>query len=467
MHSQANEVFGLANDALKASGAAYWIDCGTLLGAVREGDFLAHDTDIDFSVWSPDHHEDIAAEFAARGFTTHFIHGTPERGYQQTFKQHGIKVDVFYFYPGFPDRDVEGRCWQGSWWKIHHLIVSKFFTDDILPLRTTTFKGQEIPIPQRPKRLLRARYDTWRVPNKFWDWAHDPPCIDPETLPPTLKGRQMRARRDKPGPERWPIPPIGPLSTPDELDDTTILIKTFDRDGYLFRLVDSIRSRYPDVPIIVADDGRPNPERDEFLQGTTHLKLPYDSGLSRGRNAALDACETEFFVVLDDDSFITEEARLGDLVSLLDVADIAAGKQVECSVRDASGHYEGYLIRDEDVLRMTYLDPEWRTHQGILYCPTELALNIFAARTEAIQTFRWDDEFKIGYEHLDFFLRCKNEGLRVVYAPWSRVHHRPKGVTSSPTYMKYRRRVRSSRDHFFNKHHLGAVMNFSGGLDTR
>jgi hypothetical protein len=54
----------------------------------------------------------------------------------------------------------------------------------------------------------------------------------------------------------------------------------------------------------------------------------------------------------------------------------------------------------------------------------DVVLNFFAVRTEVARRVRWDDDLKLG-EHYEFFLRCKEQGVRVGYVPWVWAAHHP------------------------------------------
>ena len=41
----ANTVLQAANSALKDAGVDFWLEYGTLLGVIRDGDFIKHDTE--------------------------------------------------------------------------------------------------------------------------------------------------------------------------------------------------------------------------------------------------------------------------------------------------------------------------------------------------------------------------------------------------------------------------------------
>src|ERR1035437_1690807 len=126
------------------------------------------------------------------------------------------------------------------------------------------------------------------------------------------------------------------------MNSVTALIKTFLRDDYLFRCVESLRQFYPAVQIIVADDGHHTDEKTEKLSqlGVQYIKLPFGSApICKARNLLVDAAQTPFVLIGDDDFYYTPVSRLRELVSMMEIADIAGGAIVENSLIQ---HYEGH-----------------------------------------------------------------------------------------------------------------------------
>jgi len=157
------EVDALLRDVTDVLGVPSFIAYGTLLGAVREGTFIGHDTDADISYLSRhDHPADIARE----SFTLQ--RGLVDRGWRihrsaTTFLQvwrtqglHGDKLMVDIFTSYFLGDMFALDCW----------VRGPLKRADFEPLTEVTLAGRSMPAPARPERLLEATYGPrWRVPD--------------------------------------------------------------------------------------------------------------------------------------------------------------------------------------------------------------------------------------------------------------------------------------------------------------
>ncbi|XP_043929851.1 beta-1,4 N-acetylgalactosaminyltransferase 2-like [Protopterus annectens] len=100
----------------------------------------------------------------------------------------------------------------------------------------------------------------------------------------------------------------------------TITIKTFLRYHKLRPLIKSIRTFYPNITIIVADDNE-NPEKIE----DPHLEqyfMPFAKGWFAGRNLAVSQVTTKYFLWVDDDFLFTEKTKIENFITVLEESDL-------------------------------------------------------------------------------------------------------------------------------------------------
>ncbi|MGI8521711.1 MAG: methyltransferase domain-containing protein [Nocardioides sp.] len=148
--------------ALERAGVEPFLAYGTLLGAIREQDFLGHDSDADLGYVSHcEHPADVAREsfeieraLRADGFHTYRYSGAAIR--VDVAEDDGVirGLDVF---GGFLD---EGRLYlMGE-------VGVDYDPAWIRPRTTATLAGRSFPVPAVPERLLEAMYGaSWAVPD--------------------------------------------------------------------------------------------------------------------------------------------------------------------------------------------------------------------------------------------------------------------------------------------------------------
>jgi hypothetical protein len=192
------------------------------------------------------------------------------------------------------------------------------------------------------------------------------------------------------------LPAIPPDRSLD--DQLTVLVKTFERPAILRRLIASIRRGYPSLPIIVADDSR-EPAR---LPGVETIVLPYDSGVSAGRQAALGLVRTPFVVVLDDDFVFLRTTALAPAVAKLvrnPTIDILGGQLIDLPLLRVRQPPLGQIF----ATRAHPLVPIGSTIDGLLVC--DKVANFYVARTERLRLVGWDAALR-RIDHADFFTRA-------------------------------------------------------------
>jgi (N-acetylneuraminyl)-galactosylglucosylceramide N-acetylgalactosaminyltransferase len=229
-------------------------------------------------------------------------------------------------------------------------------------------------------------------------------------------------------------------------------VKTFERPHLLRRLLDSLFAYYPAASVYVADDSQRPADLTEW-SSVVSVPLPYDAGLSAGRNAIIDRSHEPLLLFLDDDFIFTADTRVERFVAFLDVhpwCGIVTGTTV---VNGVPERYEG-TFAIEDGGRRLRLVPLDNVPAAGGYAEVHYGINFLLARREVFGLARWDPALKLS-EHLPFFLAAHHAGVRIAYLPEVRINHGKEATRSQ--YMSYRSRAPFFLLRFMEKagfHHL-------------
>jgi glycosyltransferase involved in cell wall biosynthesis len=188
-------------------------------------------------------------------------------------------------------------------------------------------------------------------------------------------------------------------ATPDHSLDMTLtaLIKTFERPRTVERLVASIRVRYPTLPIIVVDDSKSPRE----LPGVETVILPFDSGVSAGRQAGLDRVRTPHVLVLDDDFVFSRTTDLAaSLAKLAPPIDILGGQLIDLPSMRRRPPPIGQIF----ATPKRPLLPIGSSIHDLPVC--DKVANFYLARTERLKLVGWNAELR-RIDHADFFTRAQ------------------------------------------------------------
>ena len=195
----------------------------------------------------------------------------------------------------------------------------------------------------------------------------------------------------------------------------TAVIKTFERPATLVRLVESIKRFYPNMKIIVVDDSR-EPSQ---LDGVTTIVMPYNSGVSAGRNRGLLEVKTKYLLLLDDDFIFYRQTDFRRAIELMDKneeIDIMGGEVVNLPQFKADDFRNAGLHPSDAVSTM----PPGSEIDGLpVY---DKVANFFIARPKRLQLVGWDERLK-KLDHADLFTRAKgvlttvfNHSFKVLHA---------------------------------------------------
>ena len=184
-------------EALREAGAIldgmaipWWLEAGTCLGAIREGDFIGNDHDIDLGI-SPGYDGQWDA-IITRFFKAGWVKGSAYRIYEGfrlrlCFRMERCSLrdgyarfqkptlDIFFFYEAGdkwwmglhgPPPDAQGHA--PFTYLYPHVFSRELFTN----MRQIDFVGRKCLIPTPPEKYLVERYgDDWRKPQRdyrFW-----------------------------------------------------------------------------------------------------------------------------------------------------------------------------------------------------------------------------------------------------------------------------------------------------------
>ena len=155
------ELLWYLSDLFEKHKIQYWLDFGTLLGAVREGRSIPHDTDGDLCLFLQDREKvlDLRSEAKRDGFMLDFI---KPAGHTDTHikvcrsRKNYMIVDLFFWVHD----DLEG-VYRGD-----GLNVPKFFPDWWLDkFEKVSMFDKEMWAPRCPEHFLRMRFGSdWKKP---------------------------------------------------------------------------------------------------------------------------------------------------------------------------------------------------------------------------------------------------------------------------------------------------------------
>ena len=207
----------------------------------------------------------------------------------------------------------------------------------------------------------------------------------------------------------------------------TIGIKTFCRPTTLdecLHILFSTNDVY--YPIIIADDSLPeykmqNLKIIEKYKNKTSIEvidLPFDSGLSKGRNAIVSKCDTKYIMVLDDSRTFTRDLDVCNMINFLEehddyhllcgvINDRNGNNRKYCALFDSINIIDNIInINTKPVTKIT--GTKFNNIEE-----TNIGVNVFIAKTECLLNVKWNNELKIG-EHEIFFYDFYKFGYKCV-----------------------------------------------------
>ncbi len=159
MIEDARDLLTFLNDRV---GMSAYVAYGALLGAVRGGDVIGHDTDVDIAYYSDfEHPADLMREslrlerlLRAAGWSSR--------------RRSGGFFQVSRTAPGEPVRhvDIFASYHMSGWFSLHQWVRGRLPRGAILPLSQVPLGDLHLPAPHDPEALLGLTYgEGWRIPD--------------------------------------------------------------------------------------------------------------------------------------------------------------------------------------------------------------------------------------------------------------------------------------------------------------
>jgi len=249
--------------------------------------------------------------------------------------------------------------------------------------------------------------------------------------------------------------------------EIAIGIKTFLREESLFKTLDAVE-KYVTMPyrLYIADDGEISIKKEYRYQqlaekGHVIIKLPFNSGISVGRNEIIKKSIEDYILIMDDDLVLQDPKSIINMKKVLDSEDdigLCSGM-----LFSESGEYivnaayqRGLQFKFDRGMLSRHPGPAKIYKTGnLMYLYADQVVNFFLAKRSVFDDVMWDNRIKVEWEHLDFFLMLKKTKWRAVACVNAKATHM-KSI-HDPTYNYFRRS--SSNNYFYNKHEIHNVLN--------
>jgi len=176
-------------------------------------------------------------------------------------------------------------------------------------------------------------------------------------------------------------------------ENVTFIYKSFNRQKQAKQLYHCVKSYYPNVKIIIADDSK------EPLDLPDVIHLPFNSGLSKGLIAALEQVQTPYVMRMDDDELLTPASKIHEeLKYLQEHAQVdLVGIQPMKNAKKSAASYASVTMNKELIIPAgTVIDGKTVVYK---------TPNVFLARTEKLRLVGYDPNIRM-IDHHEFFYRA-------------------------------------------------------------
>lgn len=217
------------------------------------------------------------------------------------------------------------------------------------------------------------------------------------------------------------------------MNNLSIGIKTFCRPKVLdWNLNQWINLElFKDINLIIADDSLPNYKTQNKLiiekykklnNNIKYLDLPFNTGISFGRNEIVSNCTTKYIMIIDDSrsfNLFTNVEKMMDFLKISNYDLIGGCIKKRCKIHS---HYTGIIDNISTINNIHNVTLRKINNSEIIendllkIFKTHICLNVFIAKTDILKKYPWKNELIMG-EHEYFFYNLYKNKVKCVYSP--------------------------------------------------
>ncbi len=209
-------------------------------------------------------------------------------------------------------------------------------------------------------------------------------------------------------------------------DKITAIIISFNRPKYTIDCLITLRRTYPDINIIVGDNGYPFNEVKKVCQrvGAEYILFPFDCGVPYLRNEIFKMVKTPYILIGDDDFYYTKDANLDKAQKFLDthkkISIIGGRVYNKNKIQDWQGYIhskKGYFFEKMTADELRYKEDD----DGLRYCIVDMMTNFWVGKLKNLP--QYDEDQKISHEHFAYMIKLLNK-VDMAFTPDMAVHHK-------------------------------------------
>lgn len=175
LHQNGLEALMVLQKVLKRLNIEFFLDASTLLGAIREKNFIKGDNDLGIGINFKDYSSVIEKELEKNGIklVKDYTIDNKEYGLQQTYIYKKVEIDIMYHKIDETKSETKSHCFIDNLEDIETYKI-KEYTFPFTGLTTITFLGKVFKIPKEPEKYLEAIYGKdFMTPNPKWQMSDE------------------------------------------------------------------------------------------------------------------------------------------------------------------------------------------------------------------------------------------------------------------------------------------------------